>query len=263
MMQCRMCSQRMTRPGKLCRECERELDRARFAGASVGELGAAVALIDASRMAGTGDGAGRLARLRSRGPVIAFAFTIGLAGAAALHVAQRSSAAVTPGSVMLDRDISRVHARSFMPVSGHATGNAPVEDARAAQAGAPALSEPRTPASSADDSPRTSSPHRVTRSIRPTSTAENARRQRNPSGQPLSPVREVPPRTTAVTTVASSDAPATYDRVLAYSDALAHCGEKTFFPRIACEQRARIRYCDGAVAQLPRCAEEFPRDHGQ
>jgi hypothetical protein len=266
MMQCRMCSQRLPRPGKLCRECERELEleRARLADVSVGELPAAVPLIDASRMAGNADGARRLARLRSRAAVIAIAFTIGLVGAAALQVAQRSSTAVTPASVMLDRDISRVRARSFTPVADHATGNGPVADARVAQAGAPALSESRDQSSSASDSSGTFAPHRVSLPVHPTSTADGARRQGNQSGQAPSSVREARPRTLAVTTVASRDAPpATYDRVLAYSDAVARCGEETFFMRIACEQRARIRYCDSAVAQLPQCAEEFPRDHGQ
>ena len=54
MTKCRMCSQRLTRPGKLCRECERELQRARAAAASVDTLSSAIPVIDAGRERGTG-----------------------------------------------------------------------------------------------------------------------------------------------------------------------------------------------------------------
>jgi len=52
MKQCRMCSQRLTRPGRLCRECEHELQRARHVGLAIGELAPAVTCSEAVRMAG-------------------------------------------------------------------------------------------------------------------------------------------------------------------------------------------------------------------
>ena len=65
MTHCRMCSQRLTRPGRLCRECERELDRARATAESAGNLSSALPLIDAARMA-TADSAGAFGRFKSR-----------------------------------------------------------------------------------------------------------------------------------------------------------------------------------------------------
>jgi hypothetical protein len=108
MMHCRMCSQRLTRPGKLCRECERELQRARDAGASVGELTPPAPMIGASRMAGT-----LLARLRSPGPVVAAAFAVGVLSAVSLHVVRYSTAATSPVSVMLERDHGGARVRAF------------------------------------------------------------------------------------------------------------------------------------------------------
>jgi len=51
MMHCRMCSQRLPRPGRLCRECEREIDRER---AAVEGFAAVVALPGSSGLAAEG-----------------------------------------------------------------------------------------------------------------------------------------------------------------------------------------------------------------
>jgi hypothetical protein len=261
MTQCRMCSQRLTGPGRLCRECERELDRARFADASVDAPAAAVPLIDASRTAGTDDGAGRFGRRHSRGSVIVAAFTVGLVGAIALHLAQRSNAA--PGSVMLDRDISGLHARSFMPASVHPSENAGANPPSNTLASVAALTESHTQTSSGDDHSRPPPPHRVTLPVKSTSTADDSRGHPVAHERSAATVRDAQPAAVAVATDVSGEPSAGYDRVLGFSDALARCGDATFFARIACEERARMRYCDGAASQLPQCAEEFPRDHGQ
>lgn len=109
MMQCRMCSQRLTRPGKLCRECEHELERARQAGVSIGELVPPLATVDTSHMTGTR----WVAHLRSPGPVVAAAFAIGLVGAISLHAVESSTASVSAASVMLDADIRHLKPRAF------------------------------------------------------------------------------------------------------------------------------------------------------
>src|SRR6185437_7811709 len=150
MTQCRMCSQRLTGPGKLCRDCEREIERARMAGVSVDEW-SAVPLIDASRVAPTEEGAGRLGRRHSRGSMIAAAFTVGLIGAMAFDIALRSDAAAVPGSVMLDRDISGLHARSFMPSSALTSELAGTTASSNGGAGIAERTEQRTQTSSGDD----------------------------------------------------------------------------------------------------------------
>ena len=68
MMRCRMCSQRLPRPGKLCRECERELDRARLAAntvAGLAPLGPAFAPPTIEELPGEGASG---ARFRLRAP---------------------------------------------------------------------------------------------------------------------------------------------------------------------------------------------------
>jgi hypothetical protein len=121
MMQCRMCSQRLTRPGKLCRECEHELERARQAGVSIGELVPPLATVDTSHMTGTR----WVARLRSPGPVVAAAFAIGLVGAVSLHAIESSTAGVSAASVMLDADIRHLKPRAFGPAAPVAAVEAP------------------------------------------------------------------------------------------------------------------------------------------
>ena len=93
MMQCRMCSQRMTRAGRLCRECECELERARHAGLAAGVSVPAV-LPDAPARAGWP------AMLRAPGAIIGVAFAVGVAGAVALNLPDASHARVASQSVM-------------------------------------------------------------------------------------------------------------------------------------------------------------------
>jgi hypothetical protein len=253
MMQCRMCSQRLTRPGKLCRECERELDRARLAAASVDDLAMALSPIDASRMAG--GGSPWSARLRTRSSVIAVAFAIGLGGALAIYHAQHPAVSTTAGSVMLDRDVSSVRARAFgrrvavgEPVSArNIADTAARTDAR--------VEPPMGEGASAGGGLR-----RVAAPVQSVPAAETPRRSAEPSSKPAPSPQ---PLANVAAAVIASDAGAGMDRVLALSDAFARCAQETFFARVGCEQRARLRYCDGVAAQLPQCADQLPRDHGQ
>lgn len=262
MTQCRMCSQRLTGPGKLCRDCERELERARIAGVSVDEW-SAVPLIDASRIAPTEEGAGRLGRRYSRGSMIAAAFTVGLIGAMAFDIALRSDAAAVPGSVMLDRDISGLRARSFRPASMHSIASDPAGAKQPPSEGIAERTDSPAQTSSSDDHARPPAQHRVTLPARSTPTSDGSRSQPDASDRSEARLRDPPPPAIVAATNGFGEPTPGYDRVLAFSDALARCGDATFFARIACEERARTRYCDGAASQLPQCAEEFPRDHGQ
>ena len=73
-----------------------------------------------------------------------------------------------------------------------------------------------------------------------------------------------PPRAATMTAHSRSAAPTSYDRVLGLADALETCSHETFFARIACEHRARTRFCEAAGApQIPQCAEPPPREYGQ
>lgn len=185
-MHCRMCSQRMTGPGRLCRECERELDRARAASASVGDLSSAAPLVDAARMS-AGDPPGLAERLPSRGTLLVAAFSVGLALAVSFYAARGSHPRAAAESVMIGRDLSNVRPREIR---------------------APASATPR-----AGDAPAAAS-------------APVAHRNGG------------------------------YDRVLGLADALDTCASETPYARVACEQRARARYCAASGAErIPQCAE--------
>jgi hypothetical protein len=223
MSKCRMCSQRLTRPGKLCRECERELQRARAAAESVDTLSSAIPVIDAARVAEPAP-LGFAARLRSRPSVLAIAFSVGIASAAVLYFAQDPRPAAAPGSVMLDRDLSGIRARGADPPAARIAPARPRTDAMLATA--------------AED------------------------RGATPRPQPPGPDRRKPVVVTMAAT-ASQPAPATYDRVLALAHALDECAQESLFGRIACEHRARMRYCEGAAGRIPQCLQAPPRDAGQ
>jgi hypothetical protein len=134
MTKCRMCSQRLTRPGRLCRECERELDRER---AAVDGFAAAVQLPGSG---GVGPEAATLGAPRSRTVALFAAFVIGIGIAASAYVVQGARGAHGGGtSVMIDRDLSAITPREV---------RAPVQAQRAA---APAAIAVAIPAASSYD----------------------------------------------------------------------------------------------------------------
>lgn len=233
MMQCRMCSQRLTRPGKLCRECERELQRAQYAGLAIGDLAPVVTASETSRMAGG------IARLRAPGPVVAVAFAIGVAATVTLHVVDNSEAAATHGSVMLDP-----HARGVRQVSIVSAGAASAQGAsQAVPVAASATVNVSSPAATANASP-TPAPVRV----------------RAPASTQVAAV-QAPVEAPANGEVPVHAKVAASDPKEALGEALARCGDEPFLARPACEERARGRYCDGAAWQ-PQCARPT-RDYGQ
>jgi hypothetical protein len=235
MTQCRMCSQRMTRPGKLCRECERELQRARYAGVSLGEIEPVLAA-EPSRMV-AGDW---LARLRSPGSMIALAFAVGVAATVALHVVDNSEAAVTHGSVMLDaRQLSGLRQVSIVSASAAADDSSP----QAATVVPPMLTRASIPISVR--AATSTSTHARVRTPAPVVAQAEA------SEAPRIAMHQAPPHA----------ASATLDPERALGDALARCGDEPFLGRPSCEQRARARYCDSA-APLAQCAVPV-RDYGQ
>jgi len=233
MKQCRMCSQRLTRPGRLCRECERELSRARYVGLSAGEPPLVAALPETLPMAGNE----WLAHVREPASVVAIAFAFGVAATVTLQVIEHSEAAVAHDSVMLGS-----HAASVRQVSIVSPGTA---SANASSEPVPVDASATVDVTSAPVSTRP--PKRTvggTRVAAPVQTADSTHALLN-----------VP------AAAVSAPAPAHVDAGAALDDALARCGEEPFLARPDCEQRARARYCD-ATNSLPRCMPAT-RDYGQ
>src|SRR5690242_17442508 len=229
MKQCRMCSQRLTRSGRLCRECERELSRARFVGLSAGEPPLIAALPETLPMAGQQ----WLARIRGPASVVAIAFAFGVAATVTLQVIERSEAAVAHDSVMLGSHAASVRQVSIVSAgasSSQATSQTVPIDATVDVSSAPA-------------SGRAAKRAVATRVVAPMQTADSTHAVVN-----------------APAAADSTPAPA-HDAAAALDDALGRCGEEPFLARPDCEQRARARYCD-ATTSLPRCMPAT-RDYGQ
>jgi hypothetical protein len=236
MSQCRMCSQRLTRPGRLCRECERELERARAVAQSVGDLSSAAPLIDAARVA-TADSAGWAGGMMSRPSVLVVAFSAGLAAAAALYLAQRSHAAVHAESVMIDRDLSNIRPperrTATLAPNAHVPANGSVDQVAPRRTVHPPGRRETTIVSMAATGSR----------------PDAARMNAEPAPNAATSQRQSPP--------------AAHDRILGLGVALETCSHESFFARIACEQRAKTLHCEGVTAEIPQCAEPPPREYGQ
>jgi len=231
-MDCRMCSQRLPRPGRLCRECEQELNLARSTAKTVDGLSAPAPDVD-ERLPMLG-AVGWAARL-PRSTAIVAAFAVGITVAVAVYALNGSPGAGPGRSVMIDRDLSAVRARASHRSFGGASG-----DAAAAGSADVAARKPAR----ASDAPM-AMPIAATVSTAPVVVSV----QRSPHDERVAS--------------AASRAPVAYDRVLGLADALDGCAPESPFARLACEQRARAQYCEGANGRIPQCADPAPREYGQ
>ena len=197
-MHCRMCSQRLPRPGRLCRECEQELELARSArppgGLAQGPRPDELLLIGASPWL----------RMPSRPVVVVAAFAVGLSAAAAVYAIHASWGTGGAESVMIDRPAGRARSQQ--------------KPARESVVSVEALVPVGAAAPDAHDPPNDK------------------------------------------IAVVSSPSHHSFDRVLGLADALDNCAREPLFARLACEARARTRYCDGAAASIPQCADSTSRE---
>ena len=195
-----MCSQRLPRPGRLCRECEQELELAQSARSLAGPVHGTQP--DELYLAGLSG----WKRFPARLIVVVAAFVVGVSAAAAVYGLRGSSN--DGGSVMIDRYHG---ARVARP-------QASAESAVVSTTATPAL-------------------------VRVTVVSPGAQK--------------------AIDANAEADAqPArhSFDRVLGLADALDACAREHYFERLACEVRARARYCEGAAATIPQCAQAANRE---
>lgn len=107
-MHCRMCSQRLPRPGRLCRECEQELNLARSTAKTLETVVAPAPDVD-ERLPLLGPG---WAARAPRSTVIVAAFAVGIAVAVTVYALNGWPGAGSGRSVMVDRDLSSVRARA-------------------------------------------------------------------------------------------------------------------------------------------------------
>lgn len=199
MMHCRMCSQRLPRPGRLCRECEQERELAHASRQTVGPVQGTHP--DELYLAGLSG----WKRFPSRPIVVVAAFVVGVSAAAAVYGLRGSSN--VGESVMFDRyQAARV---AHPPTIAASAASVPA---------APAL-------------------------VRVTVVSKGAETAIDPGAE----------------SVAQPEHRA-FDRVLGLADALDACAREHYFERLACEVRARARYCEGATATIPQCAQAANRE---
>jgi hypothetical protein len=260
-----MCSQRLPRPGKLCRECEREIQRAQAAAASVDDLSSALPVIDAAGMA-TADSLDWPGRMRSRPPVVAIALSAGFAIAVGLYVIRGPNVAAPIDSVMIDRDLSSVQPRDMRAPAALATAVSGAPAAQSASAiGVSAAHVAATRAPVANARTVASAPAAAGDATRGADeTADRGRNAADVADAARKPATDTARRPAGAGEPKAPELVATagHDRVLTLAAALDGCAEESFFARIACEHRARARYCEGAGSRLPECAEPLPREHG-
>ena len=230
MKHCRLCSQRLTRPGRLCRECECELARARYAGLPIGELAPAVTSADTSRMAG-GEW---LRRARAPGSMVAIAFAIGIAATVTLQLVERSEAAVAGASVMLGSQFAPPREVSIVS-PGAAAAQADLQPVPVAAGATVDVRSGPLPAK-----PATHEKARVA-----SATPIHGASVEQPATPPASESVAAPAR----------------DAGAALGEALARCGDGPFLARPDFEERARARYCEAATP-LPQCVAR-EREYGQ
>jgi hypothetical protein len=175
--------------------------------------------------------AGWISRLPARPTAIVAAFAVGITLAVTIYALTGGQGADHRQSVMIDRDLTSVRARTPRPSAGFGAERSTVP-----------MAEVRTSAREAD----------APVNIPIAATA---------STHAVAPVARSPQRERVAS--AAKHVPVAYDRVLGLADALDGCAKESFFARLACEQDARTRYCEGADGRIPECAGPAPREYGQ
>lgn len=102
---------------------------------------------------------------------------------------------------------------------------------------------------------------------RPAASARAAKAPPAPSSEPMPPSLPAPAAAVAEPLrVAAAPPPAPVrpaDPWLPLKDALGRCAGEDLFARIACEHRARTRWCDGHWGEVAQCPGAIANDHGQ
>jgi hypothetical protein len=84
-----------------------------------------------------------------------------------------------------------------------------------------------------------------------------------PSAIEPAPVPVATPSGVASAPVQAAPEPPAPDRWQQMREAIAQCAPDNLFGRIVCEQRVRLRYCEGFWGQTPQCPAGPSNDHGQ
>ncbi len=156
--------------------------------------------------------------------------------------------------------LSKGEAPPLMPPTTAAPSNATGEMARPAEdkTTAPPVASPAPPASppEADKSPPDTTPKVEAKPAPPKSSAapKDARPPAStPTTQPLSAAQAPAPRAAGAGNAASEVTPPAQDRWAQMGDELRQCQRESFLSRVVCDQRVRLRFCDGYWGKVAQC----------
>lgn len=219
-MRCRICSEVLSGPGRICPDCKLELDGGRLAAAEVWATEPAVnALTPSVPLIGTLRNASAPARNlwgttpQSRAIAIAAACSVAVAGAAAAYFEWRSIAFVAPPA-----------AEHYVSLAADATSDK-------LPSAEPALSTTR--AAEPDTEGRSAA---LTLALRKAVESGHLAVGKRVAAEPKSIATATGARSTL-------------------ADALASCKPKFVLSRFVCEQLVRIRYCKDRMGQVPECPQ--------
>jgi hypothetical protein len=250
---CRLCGQPQAGPEGLCSDCSRALARARQGSAALKSAPAASPrkARAVERIVLTSPVESEVVRTPARGRAVLWA----VIGMVAVVLVLVGTAGLSPPRIV-EPKVSERAARIVPPLHEPASEN---DDPAETEA----LPAPQRKASVGDESP--SSQKESTRApvTRPARSAASALSGARPASDAKSgdaagangaaaPTAEIePPVQQAHANVAASGANGDDGQALA--SALERCNEEKFLAGVICEQKVRLRYCEGKWGQVPQC----------
>ena len=240
---CRLCGQPPAGPGGLCSDCSRALARAREGSAAVRNGAGTPARRPrvVERIVLTSSVDPEPARSPKKAHAALWA-TIGVAAVVAVLIASVNLAPSRPVEIK----VSERPARAVPPpLLEPGAENEPPES----QVPAPQKAfEPQPASKESTKAPR---PQRSAPAARPVeANATDAAR----TGAVVPPPQIEPPVQQARANIAPS--PASVDDGQSLATMLEKCGEEKFLAGVICEQKVRLRYCEGKWGQIPQCTKK-------
>ena len=240
---CRLCGQPPAGPGGLCNDCSRALARAQGAAASRSDSAPAARKARmVERIVLTSPVDPEPARSPKKAGAAMWA-TIGVVVVVVVLAATANLAPPRPVEVKVSERPARVVPQMLEP----ATESEPDEaSAIPPQKVAEPTPLPKGSIRATAPRPARSTPPRAVSEAR--SSDDAARVNAEPQPQPEPPVQQ------ARANVVSS--PATADDGQNLATMLEKCSEEKFLAGVICEQKVRLRYCEGKWGQVPQCTKK-------
>ena len=255
MLKCRLCSQPQAGPEGLCRDCARALMRARHDSEALkaAAAGSARKRPVVERIVLTSPVDGETGRAPARGRAVLWTVT----GMVALVVVLAATAGRSPQRTV-EPNAPAHAARVVPPLLEPSLDHAVMDGARI---NADPLAPPQNDTAIVEALPRAEPAKApVTRPTRATTSVSTGARALPDTRTPS----EVSRASSAESTGADPDPPLQQARVSvapgkpandesSLASALEKCSEEKFLAGVICEQKARLRYCEGKWGQVPQC----------